>query len=181
MKVLAALLLLCATARADEHDWAIGVELSAFSHPQGHLGAPLGEVSHLAPAVYARLHFEEFLSWTFGAGLPSAQGLSAWGGLEARHELCANLELFGGVDVQLGFVGPDYYQRNDNEFVGYAYAISGAVGLGGRIDAGLRSRFLDDRFEAALQAVDVVTRPIGSTLSSADNILSFQLALGVRL
>jgi hypothetical protein len=192
--VSAALLALGATAFADDHveptrerDWTIGVELSWFSHPQGHLGAPLGDFSHLAPAAYGRRHFTGDLSWTFGAGLPSAQGLSAWGGLELRHVLwsscarCNALEVYGGVDVQLGFVGPDYYQRHDNEFVGYTYAASGPIGLGGRVDAGVRLRWLADRFETSLQAVEVVARPMASNISAGDHILSFQVALGVRL
>jgi hypothetical protein len=188
----ALLVVLCGSARAepaeqtvdDEHRrWAVGAEVGVVDRPGGHLGVPLGggEMGrHLPFALLAAYQTSPRTAVTIGFGLPTgAMGFAFWTGFDASLRLVADarrvfaLALYENAGLQLGFAGPDYYARRENEFVGYGYAFSGPWAFGVRLPVGLRASWLYDRFDTFVEGVDVLA------LTPAFESL-FELAAGAR-
>jgi len=177
------------SARAQTDDlqgkrWALGVQLSPYDSPAGHLGAPLAgseDGFHLALALVGRYQLGDWSAIDVGMGLPSsAMGPAAWASFEVFGRLIADrqrilaVELYADPGLQLGFAGPDYYARRDNGFPGYAYAFGGGVTLAIRLPVGLRLCWIRNRFDTFVEGTSIVAlTPSVETL--------FDLAVGARV
>jgi hypothetical protein len=187
--VLAAILLAPRGAHAEGMDEGIrrlslGIQLGLLDVPRGHIGIPLqGDMSavHLPFALVARWRLNERMALGGGLGIPqSGQGLSFW----LSHELFARLatspkgivglDLFEDAGIQLGFAGPDWYARHEDEFVGYAYVYEGPLAFGFRLPVGLRATWLGGAFATYIESV-----PLWMLAPKVEAL--FDLALGVRV
>jgi hypothetical protein len=164
--------------------WAAGVQVGIVDRPSGHLGIPLGggEMgSHLPHALLGGYQLSPHTAITVGLGLPTgAMGVGFWAGFDASLRLVADqrrifaLALYEDAGLQLGFAGPDYYARHENEFVGYGYAFSGPWAFAVRLPVGLRATWLQDRLDTFIEGIDVL-----ALTPSFESL--FQLAAGVRV
>jgi hypothetical protein len=187
--VLAAVLLGAGPARAQEVDvgirrFSLGVQAGLLDVPHGHVGAPLqGDESglHMPFALVGRWRMSSRMALGAGLGIPqSGQGVSLW----LSHELFARLvtaprgivglDLFEDAGLQVGFAGPDYFARRENEFVGYAYVYSGPLAFGLRLPVGLRASWLGGAFDTYLEGV-----PLWMLAPRVEAL--FDLAFGVRV
>jgi hypothetical protein len=146
--------------------WAVGIQVGIADRPTGHLGIPLGggEMgSHLPLGLVGGYQMSPRTAVTLGLGLPTgAMGVAFWAGFDASLRLVADprqivaLALYEDAGLQLGFAGPDYYARHENEFVGFGYAVAGPWALAIRLPVGLRASWLQDRFDVFVEGVDVL-------------------------
>lgn len=176
-------------ARAQTDDlegkrWGLGVQLSPYDSPAGHLGAPLAGSAdgfHLALALIGCYQLGNWSAMDVGLGLPtSAMGPAAWATFEVFGRLIADqqrivaVELYTDPGLQLGFAGPDYYARRDNDFPGYGYAFGGDLTLAIRLPVGLRLCWIRNRFDTFVEGTSILAlTPSVETL--------FDLAVGGRV
>ncbi|MEO7735168.1 MAG: hypothetical protein ABIY55_29710, partial [Kofleriaceae bacterium] len=161
------------------------VWLGAFAGVPGDgSGAPVME-SHVPVGLSAR----RSLGWSptmFGAaletsalaglGLPIAGvGASAWGGLELRLPLARRVALTTAPGLRTGFVGPGYYARRSDVFVGYDYIHAGPWTIAPRLPLGLAVA-ITGRLEAFGEVVAEL--PL---LPSPELLLGGALGVRVRL
>jgi len=153
-------------ARApDAKRWAVGLEASWLGVPHGHVGyIPAIGTSAISGEVVARFRLLNALAVDAGFGLPhAAMGLSGWGAVEVFGTALANpartlvLELYQQAGLQLGYAGPDYYARRDNEFVGYGYTIAGPMTFAFRAPAGISLRWLGGAVDSYTEIVPIIT------------------------
>jgi hypothetical protein len=173
----------CAEASLDHH-WSLGAQFGAADLPSGHLGIPLAgseDGAHLAAAVVGSYRFNRHTAIDFGAGLPSsAMGPAFWAGFELVTSLwrdrrgVVDIQIYEDSGLQLGFAGPDYYARTDDEFVGYGYAFGGGVAFAIRLPVGLRLSWAHDSFDTFAEGDDLLL-----LTPSVENL--FELAAGVRV
>jgi hypothetical protein len=187
--LLAALLLAARRAYAQGADEGIrrvslGVQAGLFDVPRGHIGVPLqGDQSglHMPLALVARWRMNDRMAFGAGFGIPqSGQGVSFW----LSHELfvrlvtsprgIVGLDLFEDAGLQLGFAGPDWYARHENEFVGYGYVYGGPLAFGLRLPVGLRATWLRGAFDTYIESV-----PLWMLTPSVEAL--FDLAFGIRI
>jgi hypothetical protein len=164
--------------------WAVGLQVGLADRPSGHLGIPLGggEMgSHLPHALVGAYQASPTVAVTAGLGLPTgAMGVGLWGGFEASLRLAGDaggifaLRIYEDAGLQLGFAGPDYYARHDNEFVGYSYAFAGPLAFAIRLPVGFRASWLHDRFDTYVEGLDVL-----ALTPSFESL--FELTAGVRV
>jgi hypothetical protein len=188
-RLVVATLLVTGTAHAQEQDiqgkrWAVGLQASPTDAPRGHLGIPIAGTEdgfHLAAALVSRYQLSDALALNAGAGLPSsAMGPSVWGGFEVFARVVADrrrvvaLELYEDSGLQLGFAGPDYYARRDNDFPGYGYAFGGDVSFAVRLPVGARLCWIQNRFDTFVEGTSIVAlTPAVETF--------FDVAVGARV
>jgi hypothetical protein len=161
--------------------WAIGLEASWLGAPHGHLGyAPSSGASALSGEVVARFRLLNALAIDAGFGLPhAAMGLSGWGAVEVFGTALANptrtlaLEVYQQAGLQLGYAGPDYFARSDNEFVGYGYTTAGPLSFAVRFPAGINLRWLRG-------AVDSYTEIVPIMALTPRREMLYTMATGIR-
>lgn len=116
---------LLAPAPTDAHPLSLGV---AVGFPGEGSGIPMGD-SRLPPQLIGHLRLSAHRAITTGVGAPMAGvGLSLWAGLELQirpHTSIPWLAVYATPGLRAGFVGPGYYARASNVFVGYSYIYSG--------------------------------------------------------
>jgi hypothetical protein len=187
--VLTALLLGARPAHAQGADegirrWSLGIQAGLLDLPHGHVGAPLQrDMSglHMPLALVARWRMNDRMAIGAGLGIPqSGQGVSFW----LSHELFARLatsprgivglDVFEDAGLQLGFAGPDYFARHEDEFVGYGYVYSGPLAFGLRLPVGLRAVWLDGAFDTYVESV-----PLWMLTTKVEAL--FDLAFGIRV
>lgn len=123
---------------ADPAPVALGVFVGA---PGEGSGIPIG-LHNLPAGVLARCALDDRDRWSTalsgGLGLPVAgAGVSLWAAFELRYRLARRLAAFGGAGLRTGFVGPGYYARHSNVFVGEAYIYSGPWTVAPRAELGV--------------------------------------------
>jgi hypothetical protein len=136
--LLVALLACTGTAHAEPGDASLGLGIGI---PGEGSGLPLGG-HHVPIGVVARY---ELAGWrpvlpavAAGIGVPMAGvGASLWLGLELRHPLLTRLMLYATPGLRTGFVGPGYYARHSDVFVGFDYIYSGPWTLAPRLPVGV--------------------------------------------
>ena len=78
---------------------------------------------------------------TAGLGIPIAGvGASAWGGLDLRLPIAPRIALTTTPGIRTGFVGPGYYARHSDVFVGYDYIHAGPWTIAPRLPVGVAVR-----------------------------------------
>jgi hypothetical protein len=165
--------------------WSIGLQVGVLDLPSGHLGIPIGGLSedaaHMPFALVGRYEINDHFAANVGLGLPTgAMGFGAWVGFELYAPLARDqhrwvaLDLYEDTGLQLGFAGPDYYARRDNDFVGYAYAFSGLLALAVRLPIGIRLSVWQNRMDIYTEAVEVL-----ALTPSVESL--FELDAGVRI
>jgi hypothetical protein len=167
---------------ADGKRWAVGLELAWLGVPHGHLGlAPSLDTSAISPELVARYRLLNFAALDVGFGLPhSAMGLSGWAAFEVFATVAANqkrtlaLELYQKSGLQLGYAGPDYFARHDNEFVGYGYAAAGPLAFALRFPVGINLRWAGGVLDNYTEVVPIVA------LTPTTEVL-YTLASGIRV
>jgi hypothetical protein len=168
MLLVAGLALPATSAAAQDPDakrWAVGLEATWLGVPHGHLGyAPSIGTSAISGEVVARFRLLSALAIDAGFGLPhAAMGLSGWGAVEAFGTAAANpartlvLEVYQQVGLQLGYAGPDYFARKDDEFVGYGYTTAGPLSFAFRFPAGVNLRWLHGAVDSYTEIVPIIT------------------------
>jgi len=164
---LAACSLSATVARARESDakrWAVGMEAGWLAVPHGHLGYQLAlGTSAISGQLVGRYRLSNLAALDAGFGLPhSAMGLSGWGAFELFASAWSNqrrtlaLELYQQLGLQLGYAGPDYFARHDNEFVGYGYTTAGPMSFALRFPAGINLRWAAGYLDTYTQVVPIV-------------------------
>lgn len=135
MKAL--VLLACCAMTASADPLAVGVLVGLPGHGSGlpvrgeHVPGGLTARYELAPWPWA------VPAISIGVGTPIAGvGASAWGGLELRREIISRVSLFATPGLRTGFVGPGYYARHSDVFVGYEYNYSGPWTVAPRLPVG---------------------------------------------
>jgi len=169
------------TPDADSRRWAVGLEATWLGVPRGHVGLmPSLAGSGISAELMGRYRFSSFAAVDVGFGLPhSAMGLSGWGAIEVFGTAVANqqrslvLELFQQVGFQVGRVGPDYFARHEDSFVGYGYVAAGPLGCALRLPAGINLRWAYGRLDSYAEVVPIVT------LTPSREVL-YTLATGIR-
>jgi len=169
------------TLDADSRRWALGFEATWLGVPHGHLGLmPSLAGSGISAELVGRYRLSSFAAVDVGFGLPhSAMGLSGWGAFEVFGTAVANqkrsvaLELFQQVGFQVGRVGPDYFARHEDTFVGYGYVAAGPLGCALRLPAGINLRWAGGRLDSYTEVVPIVT------LMPSREVL-YTLASGIR-
>ena len=157
-----------AKARAQDQDakrWAVGLEATWLGVPHGHLGyVPSIGTSAISGEVVARYRLLNALAIDAGFGLPhAAMGLSGWAAVEAFGTAAANptrtlvLEVYQQAGLQLGYAGPDYFARKDDEFVGYGYTTAGPLSFAFRLPAGINLRWLRGAVDCYSEIVPIIT------------------------
>jgi hypothetical protein len=186
--LVAALLFVPRAALAEGPDeearrWTLGIQAGLLDVPRGHLGVPLQadeSAVHLPLAIVVRRSSSAHMALDAGLGLAtSGQGPSFW----VAHELfarlatspggIAGLDLYEAAGLELGFAGPDYFARRENEFVGYGYAFSGPVAFGLRLPVGLRASWANGLFDTYVESV-----PMLMLAPSVEAL--FELTFGLR-
>jgi len=176
--------LTAATAHAREPDqrrWAVGLEVVWLGVPHGHLGfVPSLGTSAICGELVGRYQLSSFAAVDAGFGLPhSAMGLSGWSAFEVFGTAVSNrrrtlvLELYQQTGLQLGYAGPDYFARHDNEFVGYGYTTAGPLSFALRFPAGVNLRWGGGYLDIYSEVVPIIA------LTPASEVL-FTLATGIR-
>lgn len=174
-----------ASSSAPERRWAFGMQIGALDRPAGHLGIPVdgdGKMGvHLPFAFVGRYQLDDRTALSAGLGTPSgAMGLAVWAGYDlawpiADHLLGnARLEIYEASGLQIGFAGPDYFARHDNEYVGYGYGYNPPFAFAIRLPIGVRVRWLGNRFDTHLEGAE----SLALTPSVEAN---FELAAGASL
>jgi hypothetical protein len=125
-------------AAADPGDLALGLYIGA---PGQGSGAPIGPY-HVPGGIVARYELAAWRDITpaiaGGLGTPIAGvGASAWAGLELRIAPIRRLALYAAPGLRTGFVGPGYYARHSNVFVGYEYNYAGPWTVAPRLPIGI--------------------------------------------
>jgi len=167
---------------ADGKRWAVGLEAAWLGVPHGHLGlAPSLATSAVSPQLVARYRLLSFAALDAGFGLPhSAMGLSGSAAFEVFATVAANrsrtlaLELYQKSGLQLGYAGPDYFARHDNEFVGYGYATAGPLAFALRFPIGVNWRWAGGVLDTYTEVVPIIA------LTPTTEVL-YTLATGVRV
>lgn len=164
-----ALIIATSTAHAD----AISVGASVGVPGEGS-GPPIG-ASQLPIGLLGRYAFDDRRALTLGLGVPIAGvGASVWGGFELRFRplrSCSWLALYATPGIRTGFVGPGYYARHSDVFVGFGYIYSGPWTVGPHLPVGVAARA--GRFEIFVEGfAEVPLLPSPELLVGA--------ALGVR-
>jgi hypothetical protein len=148
------------------------------------LGIPLAGTEdgfHLPAAIIGRYELRDALAFNAGAGLPaSGLGPAFWLGFETFVRVAADqhrvfaLELYQDAGLELGFAGPDYYARRDNDFPGYGYAFGGDASFAVRLPVGARVCWSRNRFDTFVEGTSIVA------LAPAVEAF-FDLATGARI
>jgi len=167
-----------------ERHWSLGLQVGLLDRPTGHLGIPLAtyeDSKHLAAAFVGRYQLDQRFALNAGFGVPtSAMGPAVWAGFELFARLTTStrsvlaVELYEDAGLQLGFAGPDYYARRDNDFVGYGYAYGGPLAFAVRLPVGVRLCWLQNRLDTFVEGVEVL-----ALTPSVESL--FELSAGIRV
>jgi hypothetical protein len=169
--------LVLATTRVDASpgDVAVGIEVGV---PGQGSGAPIVG-THVPGGLTARY---ELAPWRFaipsitaGIGTPIAGvGASAWGGLELDRTVCPHVRAYIAPGLRTGLVGPGYYARRSDVFVGYAYNYSGPWTVAPRLALGAT---------APIDRVDIFVEAFAEAplLPTPELLLGGALGVRVRL
>lgn len=159
MRALAVGLLL-ATRAARAGTLSLGAFVGA---PGEGSGVPIG-ASQVPTGVLGRYALDDKRAITAGVGVPIASvGASAWGGFELRlrpFQACPWLMLYVAPGMRTGFVGPGYYARHSDVFVGFGYIYSGPWTVAPRLPVGVVARAgRYEMFAEGLAEVPVLPSP----------------------
>jgi hypothetical protein len=126
------------SAAAEPRNLAIGVYVGV---PGEGSGAPIGG-HHVPGGLIARYELSASGDITTaisgGIGAPIAGvGASVWAGFELRTARIPHLALYATPGLRTGFVGPGYYARHSNVFVGYEYNYAGPWTIAPRLALGI--------------------------------------------
>ncbi len=172
------------SADAVERRWSVGVQFGVLDRPAGHLGIPVAgseDGYHLPFGLLGRYQINARLAINAGLGVPTgAMGAGVWTGIEVLQPIVADprrivaLEVYEDSGLSLGFAGPDYFARRDNDFVGYGYAYKGPLAFAVRLPVGLRACWLRNRFDTFVEGAEVL-----ALTPSVESL--FELAAGLRV
>jgi hypothetical protein len=174
---------------ASARRWSLGLELGLVDLPRGHIGIPVqGTIDgiHLPAAIVMRWRLDDRMALTAGFGIPhSGLGAAVWVGHEMYWRVATSpreivaLEVYENAGLELGFAGPDWFARHENEFVGfagYAYVAGGPVAFGLRFPFGLRARWIAGAFDTYLEAA-----PLVMCTPSPESLFDLSFEIRVRL
>jgi hypothetical protein len=149
----------------DEHRLGLGL---AVGTPGGGSGIPVELMGgpagmHLGAALTGRYRLGPSLAIDAGLGTPVAgDGARIWGGVELAHTLVASAGggvrwwIYAAPGAELGFVGPGYYARHEQVFVGWEYIYSGPLTAGLRLPVGTAVTLLHERMDVFGEALPVL-------------------------
>jgi hypothetical protein len=171
---------------ASARRWSLGLQLGLVDLPRGHVGIPVqGTLDgiHLPAAIVVRWRMDDRMALTLGFGVPqSGLGAAVWVGHEMYWRVATSprkivaLDVYENLGLQLGFAGPDWFARHENEFVGfagYAYVAGGPLAFGLRLPIGLRASWASGAFDTYVESV-----PLVMFTPSVEPL--FDLAFGIR-